>query len=484
MALNTALRGSAALLLALLSASCVTDEAVVEASRPSVASARQPTASLKVDASRIQPIYEHRMLAVDLPTVVRVAIARNIDIQEARERIAASRGEYEANIGRVFPSISPNIAAIGLSGAVSTPAGLAAETFKHIVPYAVAIQWIVNPGQVAYDIIASKRRLYASEQQDEAVVMETARTAAVQYYDVVLAQAQVAAARQAIQDAGELLRIDRLQFMTGTGLTLEVQRAEAALALRQQNLLLALNGFYNASVAMTLTLHLDPTVMLVPGAGNMSATTLVREDLTIDSLLDIALHCRPDLQAVRSLFAASEADTSSTIWGGLGPQVAATKTFAPTPPARVLMDTEFRQQLYQVNAGFNWSAATFGRIKTATANAKIAGLEVERHLDQVQASVVTLQQTSLTDKKTIPFARQGVTAAEEALRLTQKNLQAGTGLTLDVLTAQDAADQARLNYASAIVRYNQAEVDLLAALGLLDEVNLEPVGGRALAKQH
>ena len=87
----------------------------------------------------------------------------------------------------------------------------------------------------------------------------------------------------------------------------------------------------------------------------------------------------------------------------------------------------------------------------------------------MQSSVVASQQTALTNKRTIPFAQQGVTAAEEALRLTQKNLEAGTGLTLDVLTAQDAADQARLNYASSVVRYNQAEINLLAALGLLEE---------------
>jgi outer membrane protein TolC len=481
MVLNTAL--SAALLLALLCASCAPEVALLETGLPSVGSAKQPTASLKVDASQIRPMYERRMLAVDLPTVVRVALARNIDIQEAQQRVAASQGELEANVGKIFPSISPNITAIGLQGAVSTPAGLAVETFKHVIPYAAALQWIINPGQVAYDIIASKRRLDASAQEDQAVVMETTQTAAVQYYDVVLAQAQVAAARQAIADADELLRLDRLQFMTGTGLNVDVERANAALAVRQQNLLLALNGFYNASVALTLTLHLDPTVMLVPRAGNMSAATLVREDLSIDRLLVLAVQYRPDLQAVRSLFASAEADTGSTIWGGLGPQVAATRTFAPKPPARTLVDTEYRQQLYNVGAGFNWSAATFGRIRTATANANIAGLEVDRQLDQVQAAVVTLQQTSFTTKRTIPIAQQGVTAAEEALRLTQKNLQAGTGLTLDVLTAQDAANQARLNYASAIVRYNQAEVNLLATVGLLNEGNVEPIDGRA-ARRH
>ena len=44
--------------------------------------------------------------------------------------------------------------------------------------------------------------------------------------------------------------------------------------------------------------------------------------------------------------------------------------------------------------------------------------------------------------------------------------------TLDVLQAQDAATQARLRYARAVVSYNQAQVNLLAALGLISEESL------------
>ena len=452
------------------------------ATRPSVAPATQPTASLTVDASQIKPMYDRRMLAVDLPTVIRVAMARNIDIQEAQQRIAAARGEFEANIGMIFPSLTPNITSLGIQGAVSTPGGFAVQAFNHVIPLAV-IQWIINPGQVAYDVIASKRRLEASEQQDEAVLQETTRAAAAQYYDVVLAQAQVAAAQRAIHDAEELLRINRLRLKTGTGLPVDVLRAEAELAVRQQNLLAALNGFYNASVALAVTLRLDPTIMLVPRRGSLKETTLVREDMPIDTILVTAVHYRPDLQAVRTLLAAAEADTGATAWGGLGPQVLASRTFGPKPPARVTADTEYRQSIYVAGGGFNWSLATFGRIKTATANAKIAGLEVDRQLEQVQAAVVTAQQASLTAKKTIPIARQEVASAEEALRLTQKNLQIGTGLTLDVLVAQDAAYQARLHHATAIVHYNQAEVNLLAALGLIDELNVAgtTIGGRMSA---
>ena len=87
-------------------------------------------------------------------------------------------------------------------------------------------------------------------------------------------------------------------------------RAEADLALKQQNLLNAVNGFYNALVTLTVTLNLDPTVMLVRRAGTMRQATLVREDLPIDEMLVTAVRYRPDLEAVRALLAA--ADTIST----------------------------------------------------------------------------------------------------------------------------------------------------------------------------
>ena len=57
--------------------------------------------------------------------------------------------------------------------------------------------------------------------------------------------------------------------------------------------------------------------------------------------------------------------------------------------------------------------------------------------------------------------------------MTKENLKAGTGLTIDVLQAGDTAEQAQLRYATAIIGYNQSQINLLAALGLIDETNGE-----------
>ena len=455
------------------------DTAREELVRPSVAPATQPRASIQVDASHIQPMYEHRLLAVDLPTVISIAMARNIDIQEAKQHVEASAGELGANVGSIFPSFTPNFTSLSIEGALSSVNNVALATFSHTYPAAV-IQWVINPGAVAYNIIASKRRLEAAQEQDLATLLETTRLAAVQYYDTVLGQAKISVAQRSLKDAEELVRIERLRVKTGNALPADQLRAEAALAQRQINLLTALNGFYNASVALTVTLQLDPTVMLAPKAGAMQQTALVSEDLSIDEMLVTAVQYRPDLEAVRKLAEAAEADKGSTIWGGLGPQIQASRTYARPPPAfgyppggaAFTKDTLYRQSKYQGSAGFNWSLATLGRIKTAAANVNIAALEVDRQLEQVQSAVVTTHQASILAKESIPLARQQVKSAEEALRLTQKNLLAGTSLLVDVLVAQDAADQARLQYATAVVQFNQSQVNLLATLGLIDEANV------------
>jgi outer membrane protein TolC len=94
-------------------------------------------------------------------------------------------------------------------------------------------------------------------------------------------------------------------------------------------------------------------------------------------------------------------------------------------------------------------------------------------LDKVRAAVVSAHQAGITAAKLIPLAGQEVVSAEEALRLTQQDVRTGTGLTIDVLQAESAAEKARLRRATAMVRYNQAQINLLAALGLIDQTNLE-----------
>lgn len=281
----------------------------------------------------------------------------------------------------------------------------------------------------------------------------------------------------------------------------------------------------DASVLLAVTLHLDSSVTLVPAVTNLEKAQLVREDLSIEETLGIAVAFRPELEGFRNSIDAAIADhkNKKAWWTGFGPTVSlayqyggitghannvvpaegvpgnllvnpatANGSFSSNPFANGLIKEGILRGSKQVDgrddqtysfsdqqrataaAGWRLSLSTLGDLKTAKAREQDALVRYERILDEVRAEAVIATQAARTYDQLIEFARQQVASAEEALRLSQANLQAGTMTTLDVLQAQDTATQARLRFAEAVVRYNQSQVRLLAALGLLDRSSFAP----------
>lgn len=487
--------------------------------RPDVAPTSQPSTiePLALDASHVKPMYTE-MLAIDLPAVVKVAAARNFDIMQARQAVEARRGNLESTVGGAFPAIVPTALFEHVEGTVrATEGNLVSVGFNTFQP-SIALQWVVNPGRVIYEIVAAKKRLHAAEHRERLVILETLRRSAVEYYALVLAQSRVSAAHQGVLEAEELLRINRLRLRTGMGVHADELRAEARLAQRRQDLVSAFNDFYMASIALAETLHLDSSVTLVPSIESLPPTHLVRDDLPIEELLEIAVAFRPDLESVRAIVEAVAADRGATWWGAYGPQLSVAYqyggiignannvvpsegipgnlivnpaspggAFSPNPIVNGLIregvlrgsrrldgrgDQTFSfsdQQRASAGLGWRLSLSSFGDLKTARAVEQQAIIEAKRQLDRVKAQVVIAAQASKAHAELTSLGRHRVASAAEVLRLSEANLKAGTMTTLDVLQAQDAVTQARLRYAEAVVGYNQSQVNLLAAIGVLDE---------------
>src|SRR6266566_7852766 len=193
--------------------------------RADVAARMAPASEvISLDKSQINPLYRE-LLAIDLPNVVRVATAQNIDVREARERVEAARARYETSVESIAPTLSPGITLDHVEGVNRAVTGeLLPANFTTLNP-AVLAQLLLNPGQVFYDIIASKKRLLASQQQERFVLMDVLRQSLLQYHDLVLAQIRVSVAQQAVAEAEELLRLTSLRLRAGTGLPADEERA-------------------------------------------------------------------------------------------------------------------------------------------------------------------------------------------------------------------------------------------------------------------
>jgi outer membrane protein TolC len=189
----------------------------------------------------------------------------------------------------------------------------------------------------------------------------------------------------------------------------------------------------------------------------------------------LAVEHRPDLESARSLIAAARADERGVMWGALGPQLQAAYSYGGIATDGRFENTGLlNQQKGNAGASFAFGASTFGNMKSAGANLRSVALDAERSLDRARSQVVSAQQSSISNAALIPIAAEQVRSADEALRLAQANLDQGTMLLLDVLQAEDVVNSARLRRAEAVVRYNQSQVNLLAALGLLEADRLSP----------
>ena len=453
---------------------CASQPVEISLEEPDVAPERQPSSEqlLELDPFKIKPMHRESS-AIGLATVVRVAAAENFDVLQAREQVLASEGMLESARGSIFPSLVPSMSFQDVQGTVRATEGNLVGVGFNTFQSSIAVQWVLNPGKVKYEIVAARKQLAASEHRERAVIAETLRKAAVQYYELVLAQAGVAASQQAVSEADELFRINQARSRTGTGIPADVSRAEAHLARRQQELAKALNLFFDASVSLSLTLHLDSSVTLIPQATQLRSVDLVRSDLQLDELLELAVRFRPDLESVRTTVEAIAARTDATWWHGFGPLLGVAYQFGGIESDDGDKSYAFKdQQQFSAGAGAPWSLSSFGAIKAARAFEREALIEADRKLNEVRAQVVRFSQDNKMYRELISQSHKQLVAAEQAYRLVQANFGTGTMTFLDLLQSQDGLARARLAYAEAVVHYNTSQVSLLAALGLIDEDKL------------
>ncbi len=124
--------------------------------------ATEPTAMVPLDAAATKPMYRE-LLAVDLRTVVDVATARNLDVQQAQQRVEAQRAQLQSVTGWLFPTLAPALLYEQVDGTVrATQGNLVDVGFHTLQPYVLA-QWFMNPGKVVYEIVAARKRMVASQ---------------------------------------------------------------------------------------------------------------------------------------------------------------------------------------------------------------------------------------------------------------------------------------------------------------------------------
>jgi outer membrane protein TolC len=406
---------------------------------------------------------------IDLPTVLRLANARNLDIQIARERLAEAQANRDAAIWQALPWVSPGVTYLNHQGLQQDTSGQVMDVHKESYAVGPTTRLQLDVGDTLYKSLVTHRLVKAAKYAVAAQTQDSVFAAVQSYFDLLKAQEFTVIAREAVDiseryqaethnavEAGIAFRADELRVQVQT------ERNNLALQQAQQN-------ERTAATVLAQVLHLDPAVRLVATNRDMIPLAIIRDSRSVSMLIEQALIARPELGQTNALVESANYTKQGATIGPVLPTVsgqAFTGQFGGDSdkfPSR-----SGGSQDYAVSLG--WRIGPGGlfdvpRIDAAAARLRTARLIADRTRDDVIGQVVDAHTRVLSLRGQIDQAARALDAAAETLKLSEERKEFAVGNVLEVIQAEQDLTRAQSDYANAVVDYNKGQYALTRAIG-------------------
>jgi outer membrane protein TolC len=410
---------------------------------------------------------------VDLPTVLRLANAQNLDIKIAQERLNEAKANRDSATWAFFPWLSPGAGFRRHEGRIQAVEGTVFDVDKQSYNVGGTITAQVDIGDALYKNLAARQLFKAADHELDAQRQESTFGAAQGYFELAKAKGLAGVLREALRISQEYQQ--QIHDAVGVGiafkgdeLRVQTQTERTQIALRQ-----AIEQQRVAASRLALVLHLDPAVELVAEESELLPLTLIQAAAALDGLVQQALRARPELKQSEALVSAARDARNGTVYGPLIPTVGAQVFGGGLGGGQGGSTGNFgSSEDYYVGLGWRIGPGglfDFGRVNATKARLETSKLSGQRLKDEIIGQVVEAHARvhSLFDQ--IEAARQNLATAAETLRLTRQRKEFGVGIVLEDIQAQQEVTRARSDYLIAIADFNKAQYALSRAVGGLSE---------------
>lgn len=448
------------LVFLLLAAGCSTREPVWETPW-----ADQPAGYHPSPAQHRSPVREGRF-PVDLPTVLRLAGANNLDIAFVREKVHEAYARSAIAEQLFWPTLFvPGARFLRHEGRTQATDGAFLNVDKQQVFAGGwgSLRWEV--GDAIYQTLSASQRYEGTKSMLEATEQSVLLDAASAYYDLVREHLRAKVSDQSAAISEKLAGQLDVAVQAGRGFRGDVLRARVQLAGNRLSALRSREAIKLASIRLGSLLRLAPGIELHPSEEVPALLELIPPTTKESELLTEALESRPEIRQARAEVAASGYDQTGATWAPLIPSVqvdAGIGALGPVPSDL----TSTRDYSFT----FGWRIGPgglfdSGRQDLAEARSRQAAINLERVRQKVTDEVLSSLAQLRAKEDQRKLAEQAVKDAEEALRLNQDRQTQNIGIPLEVLQAEEALTRARLDLYGTTTEFNQAQLRALASIG-------------------
>jgi len=414
----------------------------------------------------------HLTQRLTMDEVVRMAVESSSALKAARARARGGEDQAKSLRGRLLPSVNLSdewqrwdsrfYPELKLPGSPQ-PASFLARDLSTNTFVAALGQPILGLLHLSSDRAALSNTAEASTFDAKTVEANVADAVRTQFVRMFEARALAGVARASQAQLGEQIAVAKEKLAAGVLTRADVLRLDVAAANARQQEIQASAAEQVSRADLLLSLERDPEDTSIEFIEPVTpeAADAVKDDVT--SLERRALHQRSEVHSATSAAEAASARSRARSYDLLPDVDLEAGYMHMTGQTFVKTDSAF----VGIKAGWqiwDWGARWYQH-RAAQAQATAAREQVDdtrRHIRlEVAARLANVRATA----SALETGRTAIGSAEEAYRVTTVLLAAGSANTTDLLDAQSALTQARLNFARARYEYSLARISLARALG-------------------
>lgn len=408
---------------------------------------------------------------VDLATVLRLAGARSLDLELAKEKLSEAEARYDSATWKFFPWLGVGVGYKRHDNRTQNSEGDIIDADKQSLEAGGTLTAQADLGDAIYSRLVERQKREAARLGVQSANSRVLRDAVSAYFDLTKADAVSDAIAESlrISEAYEKQLADAVGIgvaYKGDELRVRVQSERYRIAQRQAQEKRAI-----AAVKLAEVLHLPQATPLTARQRQLVPLSVVSLKTPLASLIAEAQAARPEVSEMAAFVAAAEEERRAARYAPLIPSLTAQAFFGTLGGGRD-SDMDRFGSSSDVIVGLSWRLGPGGlfdttRERQAEARKNITQIEQAKLADRLASEVASLLARAKSLNDQVAMARGNLKTADEALAAGEQRKEAGVGVVLEVVQSQQDLTEARLTYVETVAEQNKVQYELLHALGRL-----------------
>jgi outer membrane protein TolC len=406
---------------------------------------------------------------IDLATALRLAGAKPVDLELARNQVRQAEAKYAEARNKFFPWFTVGAGYRRLDGNTQDTPGNISDVSKQSYQAGLGVVAELRLGEAIYQSLAAKQRAAAANHAVESVRQNLLAETSAAYFNLLRAQAALKVSEQSKSLAADYEKQVTAAVAAGVAFEADQYRAQAQALRHEIASRKAFEDIQIASARLCETLRLPNGLDLRGMDSELVPLDYTSPSAALGEQVRRALEKRPELRSREAMLAAARAETDGAVKGPLIPDLslrANTGGLGGGPDG----DTGNFDDSTEFMLGVGWRIGPGGlfdraRVESARAAETSEDILLEKTRLRITREVLEAVARVRSVDARLATVRKLLEATEKAYQLSLDRGTTGIGGVLETLRAEEDLSFARLAWFDLVTEYNKAQIALRRACG-------------------